>query len=210
VDQRKTGTPAGGPDQKKQYAWHRHPALIAAVPAVFTLIGGIVLGQADVLPNAINPASPPTTVLTTTTATATATSTVTETVTSPPTPDPTGPGTGSVPGTAAPGTLTITVELGPGGKIGPDEWRAGSIPGANARVFDDTGQQLNNGCYPTWILRRGQTEIQRTRGTRCAGNGSSMFSFLKPLDTPGVYHLTVSAVTDGGTKGVGTVDFKVT
>ncbi|WP_432879686.1 hypothetical protein ACQPYH_33595 [Kribbella sp. CA-245084] len=221
MHQSKTGTPADGPeeqDQKKQYAWHRHPALIAAIPAVFTLIGGIlaiVLGQKDVLPSAINPAPPPTTVLSTQMVTTTALSTVTETVTTTPSVDPaaataTPPAnTGSVPvGAGAAGPLTVTVELGTGGKIGPSEWREGSAPGATADVFDATGRQLNHGCYPTWSLKRGQSVIQTFRGTACEGNGFTMFNFVKSLD-PGTYHLTASVVTDGGAKGTGTANFTV-
>jgi hypothetical protein len=220
VSRTTTTPPAGNPDQDndedKQYAWHRHPALIAAIPAVFTLIGGIlaiVLGQADKLPAAINPAPPPTTVSTTQTVTATATSTVTETVTAPPTTEPTLPtGTGTVPASnpPAPGTLAITIRIGTGGKIGPNEWRAGSAPGALAEVYDDTGRQLNNGCYPTWTLKRGSTVLQTTRGTACAGNGFTMFSFRDALKTPGTYRLTVSVITDGGVKGTATQDFTVT
>jgi hypothetical protein len=222
VSRTTTTPPAGKPDQDndedKQYAWHRHPALIAAIPAVFTLIGGvlaIVLGQADKLPAAINPAPPPTTVSTTQTVTATAISTVTETVTATPTTtEPTVPtGSGTVPASnpPAPGALAITIRIGTGGKIGPNEWRAGSTPGATADVFDDTGRQLNRGCYPTWTLKRGSTRIQTVRGTACEGNGFSMFSFqFDALKTPGTYHLTVSVVTDGGAKGTATQDFTVT
>jgi len=221
VSRTTTTPPAGKPDQDndgdKQFAWHRHPALIAAIPAVFTLIGGvlaIVLGQADALPAAINPAPPPTTVSATQTITATATSTVTETVTATPTTEPTSPtgtGTGSVSNPPAPGALAISIRIGTGGKIGPNEWRTGSAPGANADVFDDTGRQLNRGCYPTWTLKRGSAVIQTIRGTACEGNGFSMFSFQpEALKTPGTYHLTVSVVTDGGVKGTATQDFTVT
>jgi hypothetical protein len=121
------------PDEKKQFAWHRHPALIAAIPAVFTLLGGALtvgLGQADVLPNAINPAPPPTTVLATSTVTATTTalSTVTETVTETPEPTTTPPdGTGTSAPPAVPGGLAITIRIGSNGKIGPNEWRAARI-----------------------------------------------------------------------------------
>jgi hypothetical protein len=202
------------PDEKKQFAWHRHPALIAAIPAIFTLLGGVLtvgLGQADVLPNAINPAPPPTTILATSTVTATTTalSTVTETVTE--TPSPTTPTNGeiSVP-PAVPGALAITIRIGSNGKIGPNEWRAGSDPGANADVFDDTGRALNRACYPTWTLKRGSTVLQNTRGTACQGNGFTMFSFRDALKTAGKYHLTVSVLTDSGSKATTTTDFTVT
>lgn len=215
VVQTKTPAPAGKPDDgRRQYAWHRHPALIAAIPAVFTLIGGvltIVLGQNDVLPNAINPAPPPTTVLATSTVTATttATSTVTETVTETPTqPGTTGPTGSTTP--ATPGALTITIKIGTGGKIGPTEWRAGSTPGAIADVFDDTGRQLDNGCYPTWTLKRGSTTVQSIRGTACQSHSFGMFNFgSDALKTPGNYRLSVVVVTDGGAKGTGATDFKV-
>ncbi|MGW6279432.1 hypothetical protein [Kribbella sp. NPDC055071] len=217
--QQKPGQQKAGenPDAKRQYAWHRHPALIAAIPAVFTLIGGALtvgLGQADVLPNAINPAPPPTTVLATSTVTATTTATSTVTVTetpSPTAPSPTTPTTGetTVP-PAVPGALAITIRIGSNGKIGPNEWRAGSDPGANADVFDDTGRALFRGCYPTWTLKRGATVLQTTRGTACQGGGFTMFSFRDALKTAGKYHLTVAVITDSGSKATTTTDFTVT
>lgn len=49
VDQTKTHEPARKPTKKAEFAWHRHPALIAGIPAVGAIIGSvltIVLGQA--------------------------------------------------------------------------------------------------------------------------------------------------------------------
>jgi hypothetical protein len=174
VSQTKTGTPAGKPDERKDGAWHRHPALIAAIPAVGAVIGSaltIFLGQAGALPAGINPAPAPTTVFAT--ESVTATTTVSETVTESPTTDPTtDPATSpstepSTLATPPPGKLAITIRIGSGGKIGPAEYQAGATPGANADVYDDTGRQLNRGCYPTWTLRRGQTTVHSIRGTAC-------------------------------------------
>ncbi|WP_130383780.1 hypothetical protein [Kribbella sp. VKM Ac-2569] len=207
----KTVTPAGDPDQKKQYAWHRHPALIAAIPAVFALIGSIltiVLGQSGVLPAAINPAPPRTTILSTTTATATttATSTVTETVTETPVAQITGPGSSSTPQTLSPGTLAITIRMGASGRIGPGEYRAGSLPTASAQVLDETGNYPATGCYPTWVLKRGSVVIKTARGESC---GQSFYLSRDSLEVRGVYSLTVSVVTEAGAKGTKTEDFKV-
>ncbi|MFI7063457.1 hypothetical protein ACIBL3_20910 [Kribbella sp. NPDC050124] len=212
MSQTKTGTPAGKPDEQKGDAWHRHPALIAAIPAVGAVIGAaltIFLGQSGALPAAINPAPAPTTVLAT--QTVTASSTITETVLQTPTVDPTTEPSGTVPTleTPPPGKLAVTIRIGSGGKIGPAEYQAGATPGANADVFDETGRQLNRGCYPTWTLKRGQTTVHSVRGTACEGNGFTMFSFRDALKTPGLYHLTVSVVTDGGATGTATADFKV-
>lgn len=214
MDGTKTRTPAGKPDSKKrEYAWHRHPALIAAIPAVFTLVGGVLtvgLGQADVLPSAINPAPPPTTILATTTTTATATATVTETVTETPTPEPTGtdgPAGASTAPTVAPGSLAITIRMNSNGKIGPGEYRAGAIPNAVAEVLDESGRTPDTGCYPTWVLRRGSTVVKSARSGSC---GATFYLSSDSLEVRGVYHLTVSVVTDAGVTGSRTEDFKVT
>ncbi|WP_165549762.1 hypothetical protein [Kribbella speibonae] len=218
MDQSKTVTPArhqdeppdGGRDDRDP--WHKHPALVATIPVVGALIGSaltIVLGQADVLPTAINPAPPQTTVLSTTTATATttATSTVTETVTETPTVAPTEPQGSSAPPVVAPGNLAITVQMTTGGKIGPGEYRAGSWPSASAQVLDVSGRYPGTGCYPTWVLKRGSTVIKTARSESCRAS----FPFnADSLEVRGVYHLTVSVVTDAGAKGTGTMDFKVT
>jgi hypothetical protein len=69
-------TKSDAPDQQKDDAWHKHPALIAAIPAIGAVMGGvltIVLGQAGALPASINPAPAPTTILATQTVTATST-----------------------------------------------------------------------------------------------------------------------------------------
>jgi hypothetical protein len=209
VHKSKSDTPAGDPDQKKQYAWHRHPALIAAIPAVSAVIGSIatiILGQADVLPSAINPAPPQTTVLSSTTATATATSTVTETVTETPVVQITDPGSSSTPQTLSPGTLAITIQMGTSGKIGPGEYRAGSQPATRAQVVDETGHYPATGCYPTWVLKRGSIVIKTARGESC---GQSFYVSGDSLEVRGVYHLTVSVVTESGAKGTKTEDFRV-
>jgi hypothetical protein len=208
VDQTKTHQPAGKPDKKAEFAWHRHPALIAGIPAAGAIIGSvitIVLGQAGALPASINPAPPPTTVLAT--QTETATSTVTETITETPTDTssttPTSPTVEAPP----PGTLAITIGISTGGKIGPSEYRAGSAPAAYAEVYDETGRHLTTGCYPTWVLKRGTTAIMNARNESC---GSSFYFTRDALKVRGVYHLTVSVVTDAGPKGTSTSDFKVT
>jgi hypothetical protein len=101
--------------------------------------------------------------------------------------------------------------MGRGGRIGPNEYRSGSTPGANADVYDETGRQLDSGCYTTWVLKRGATEIRTSRTGACRGGGFTMFSFgSDSLKTPGNYSLTVSALTDGGLKGSTTLPFKVT
>lgn len=208
VHQSKSDTPVDDPD-KKQYAWHRHPAVITILSAACTLVGGVltvVLGQADVLPSAINPAPPQTTVLSTTTATATTTSTVTETVTEAPTAQITDPGSSSTPQTLSPGTLAITIQMGTYGKIGPGEYRAGALPTTRAQVLDETGQYPATGCYPTWVLKRGSVVIKTVRSGSC---GDSFNMSSDSLEVRGVYHLTVSVVTEAGAKGTKTEDFKV-
>lgn len=64
--------------RKPELAWHRHPALIAGIPAVAAVLGSaftIGLGQAGALPEQLTPAPAP--------ATVTAVQTVTATVSSP-------------------------------------------------------------------------------------------------------------------------------
>jgi hypothetical protein len=101
--------------------------------------------------------------------------------------------------------------MGRGGRIGPNEYRSGSTPGANADVYDETGRLLDQGCYTTWVLKRGTTVIRTSRTGACRGGGFTMFNFgSDSLKTPGSYSLTVSALTDGGLKGTRTLDFKVT
>ena len=205
-----TTPPAGKPDEKKQWAWHRHPALIAAIPAVFAVIGSaltIVLGRADALPNAINPAPPPTTVLTTQTATTTTTATVTETVTETPAVQITDPGTTSTLPALAPGSLAITVLMSANGKIGPQEYRDGAIPAAVAHVLDESGHHPDTGCYPTWVLKRGSAVVKTGRSGSCH---ETFYLSSDSLEVRGIYHLTVSVVTDAGAKGSKTEDFKVT
>ncbi|MGW6200340.1 hypothetical protein ACWF0M_29635 [Kribbella sp. NPDC055110] len=207
MHQSKSDTPVD-PDEK-QYAWHRHPAFITILSTACTVAGGILtvlLGQADVLPAAINPAPPPTTVLSTTTATATTTSTVTETVTETPVAQITDPGSSSTPQTLAPGTLAITIQMGSSGKIGPGEYRAASQPTTRAQVLDETGHYPSTGCYPTWVLKRGSVVIKTARGESC---GESFYFTRDLLEIRGVYHLTVSVVTEAGAKGTKTEDFKV-
>ena len=159
MDQTKTHEPAEKP--AKEHAWHRHPALIATIPVVGALIGSVLtvgLGQAGALPASINPAPAPSTVTATETqaVTSTVTATATETVTETPTST-----TGASPTIEPPppGTLAITVRLGTSGKIGPDEYRADSYPGARALVSDETGQILSSGCYLSWALKRSSTPI---------------------------------------------------
>jgi hypothetical protein len=210
VHQIDTTPPAGKPDEKKQWAWHRHPALIAAIPAVFAVIGSaltIVLGRADALPNAINPAPPPTTVLTTQTATATTTATVTETVAETPAVQITDPRSTSTLPALAPGSLAITVLMGDNGKIGPKEYRAGAIPNAVAQVLDESGHYPDTGCYPTWVLKRGSAVVKTGRSGSCR---ETFYLSSDSLEVRGIYHLTVSVVTDAGAKGSKTEDFKVT
>lgn len=84
-------TKTGTPKDNRDYAWHRHPALIAGIPAAAAIIGSIltiVLGQAGALPQAINPAPPTTTITTTATATVTSTATTTTATDGPTTPVP--------------------------------------------------------------------------------------------------------------------------
>ncbi|MEV6414493.1 hypothetical protein [Kribbella sp. NPDC051718] len=217
MDQTKAPAPAQKPADdpaRKQYAWHRHPALIATIPVIGALIGSIltiVAGQHGALPESLNPAPPPTTVVAheTTTATVTATETVTESVTPAPTDGASTPELPTSPTVEAPapGTLAITVSMTTGGKIGPNEYRAGSTPLASAEVDDESGRQLTRGCYPTWILKRGTAIVQSLRGETC----TSGLPFARDvLKTRGLYHVTVNVVTDAGPKGTKTLDFKVT
>ncbi len=174
----------------------------AVIPAPYS----VTLGQADVLPAAINPAPPQTTVLSTTTATATTTGTVTETVTETPVAQITDSGSPSTPQTLAPGTLAITIQMGSYGKIGPGEYRAGALPTTRAQVLDETGHYPATGCYPTWVLKRGSVVIKTVRSGSC---GDSFTMSSDSLEVRGVYHLTVSVVTEAGAKGTKTEDFKV-
>ncbi|WP_328326412.1 hypothetical protein OHA70_38040 [Kribbella sp. NBC_00382] len=208
--------PAKGPakDPAKDYAWHRHPALIATIPVIGALIGSvltIVAGQNGKLPESINPAPPPTTVVAheTTTATVTATETTTQTVTPSPTEETSSPdsSTSSSVGVPPPGTLAITVLMTTNGKIGPNEYRAGSAPTAYARVNDESGQQLGKGCYPTWVVKRGSTTVQSVRGESC---GSGIDISRDSLKVRGLYHVTISVTTDAGPKATKTLDFQVT
>ena len=204
-------TPAPAQKQLKgKRRWHEHPALIAAIPAVFALIGAIltvVLGQADALPAAINPAPAPVTVLATTTATTTATSTVTETVTEQPTSQVTDSQSSTTPPSLSPGSLAVTIRMGANGKIGPGEYRAGAIPNAYASVLDESGHYPDTGCYPTWVLKRGSAVVKTGRSGSCQ---DTFYFSVDSLEVRGVYHLTVSVVTDAGSKGTQTEDFKVT
>lgn len=107
------------------------------------------------------------------------------------------------------GALVITIKMGSGGKIGPSEYRVGSNPGANVDVYDDIGQ-LRRGCYPSWVLFREGTEIQKDRDDQCTSGGITMFDFGDSLDTPGSYRLSVTVVTDSEQSGSSYVDFTVT
>lgn len=83
----------GQQKDEREYAWHRHPALLAGIPAVAAVGGAVltvVLGQAGALPQAINPAPPTTTV----TSTVLGTTTVTASSTDPPTTSPVAGGAG--------------------------------------------------------------------------------------------------------------------
>jgi hypothetical protein len=209
VDQTKTHEPAKKP--AREYAWHRHPALIATIPVVGALIGSALtvgLGQAGALPASINPAPAPSTVTATQTqeVTATVTATATETVTETPT-STTGASTSPTIEPPPPGTLAITIRMGTSGKIGPDEYRADSYPGGQALVYDETGRILSSGCYLSWALRRSSTPITSGRTGSCTTSFSLGADSLK---VRGLYHLTVSAVTDAGPKGTKTADFRVT
>jgi hypothetical protein len=209
VDQTKTHEPAEKP--AKEHAWHRHPALIATIPVVGALVGSVltvVLGQAGALPTSINPAPAPGTVTATQTqaVTATVTATATETVTEVPT-STTGTTTSPTIEPPPPGTLAITIRMGTSGKIGPDEYRADSYPGAEALVSDETGRILRSGCYLSWALKRSSSPVTSGRLGSCTGTFSLGADSLK---VRGLYHLTISAVTDAGPKGTKTADFKVT
>lgn len=208
MDQTKTREPAKKP--AKDYAWHRHPALIATIPVVGALIGSvltIVAGQSGKLPDSINPAPPATTVVAI--QTETVTSTVTATTTVSPPEETTTPGTSTSPTIAPPppGTLAITILMTTRGKIGPNEYRAGSAPVAYAKVNDESGEQLGKGCYPTWVLKRGTAVLQTVRNESC---GAGIDISRDSLKVRGLYQVTISVTTDSGAKGTKTLDFKVT
>jgi hypothetical protein len=221
VDQTKAPAPAQEPAKKpakdpaKDSAWHRHPALIAAIPVTGALIGSvltIVAGQNGKLPESINPAPPPTTVMATRTETVSSTVTATQTVTETAGPTPgaeTTSGTSTSPTVEAPppGTLAITILMTDFGKIGPNEYRAGSAPTAYAEVNDESGQRLGRGCYPAWVLKRGSVVVQSVRGESC---GSGIGITRDSLKVRGLYHVTISVTTDAGPKATKTLDFKVT
>jgi hypothetical protein len=214
VDQTKAPAPAQKPAEGADYAraWHRHPALIAAIPVTGALIGSvltIVAGQNGKLPESINPAPPPITVVARETATATVTATTTETVTPAPTEQPPTAGASTSPTveTPPPGTLAITILMTTNGKIGVNEYRAGSAPTAYAVVNDESGQQLGKGCYPSWVLKRGTATVQSVRGESC---GSGIGITRDSLKIRGLYHVTISVTTDAGPKATKTLDFQVT
>jgi hypothetical protein len=89
-------TTTGQSKDDRDYAWHRHPALIAGISAVTALLGSIltiVAGRSGALPESISPVPPTATVTSTVFSTTTVTTTVTPTAdsttapSSPPAPD---------------------------------------------------------------------------------------------------------------------------
>jgi hypothetical protein len=106
------------------------------------------------------------------------------------------------------GDLLITIKMGSSGAIGPHEYRVRSTPGAGVDVFDDVGQ-LSAGCYPSWVLTRGDAKIRTSRNGRCTSGGITMFNFGDSLSVPGSYRLSVSVVTDSGQSSSSFVDFTV-
>jgi hypothetical protein len=97
--------------------------------------------------------------------------------------------------------------MGDNGKIGPKEYRAGAIPNAVAQVLDESGHYPDTGCYPTWVLKRGSAVVKTGRSGSCR---ETFYLSSDSLEVRGIYHLTVSVVTDAGAKGSKTEDFKVT
>ncbi|MFF3485486.1 hypothetical protein ACFYXC_19780 [Streptomyces sp. NPDC002701] len=106
------------------------------------------------------------------------------------------------------GALTVRIKMGAGGKVGADTFRAGSTPGANTEVYDDTGQ-LDRGCYVKWTLKRGSEVVRRHTSERCRPPSITLFNFGDSLDEPGSYTLTAAVTTDWRQAGNETVAFEV-
>ncbi|WP_410790680.1 hypothetical protein [Kribbella sp. C-35] len=132
-----SSTTTGQQKDDREYAWHRHPALLAGIPAVAAIGGAVltvVLGQAGALPQAINPAPPTTTVtstvLSTTTVTASATST-----------DP--PSSGAVAGGAGTPVWKEKVNIPVGDGIDIDQ--PGPVVSRDTGVYEVQGFDLTGG-----------------------------------------------------------------
>ncbi|MEU6531056.1 hypothetical protein ABZ869_17960 [Streptomyces sp. NPDC046928] len=106
------------------------------------------------------------------------------------------------------GALTVRIKLGSSGKTGPDTYRAGSRPGADTEVYDDTGR-LDRGCYVKWTLSRGSEVVRRVTSGRCRPPSITLFNFEDSLDEPGSYTLTADVSTDWRQTGTESVAFEV-
>lgn len=134
----------GQQKDEREYAWHRHPALLAGIPAVAAIGGAVltvVLGQAGALPQAINPAPPTTTVTSTVLGTTTVTASATNT-------DP--PSSSPVPSGAGQQVWKENVNIPIGDGIDIDQ--TGPVVNLDYSAIDLLGFQLNGGVpyVRTW------------------------------------------------------------
>lgn len=128
----------GQQKDEREYAWHRHPALLAGIPAVAAIGGAVltvVLGQAGALPQAINPAPPTTTVTSTVLGTTTVTASATNT-------DP--PSSGAVAGGADNLVWKKNVKIPVGGD-GIDIDQPAPVVSRNFGVYEVQGFDLTGG-----------------------------------------------------------------
>jgi hypothetical protein len=105
------------------------------------------------------------------------------------------------------GPLTVRIEMGRTGQIGPNEWRAGVTPGANTVVYDSTGQ-LDTHCYVQWTLKHEGEVVQLHRSSRCRPPSITLFNFDEDLEV-GSYTLAADVTTDWGQTGKKTIQFDV-
>ncbi|MER5807324.1 hypothetical protein ABT143_03855 [Streptomyces sp. NPDC002033] len=107
------------------------------------------------------------------------------------------------------GPLVVRIDMGSGGKVGPNTYRARSTPGADTYV-QDAGGRLDRGCYVQWTLKRGGEVVQLERSERCRPPSITLFNFDSgSLQQPGSYTLTADVTTDWSQTGSATVGFEV-
>lgn len=99
-------------------------------------------------------------------------------------------------------SLTLQVDFGKQGAIGPGTYRNPMRFGWSSMVFDDHSE-LTSGCYIAWALYKSGQRIY-TYSTVCHNN---------PLTTmdlgPGTYNFVGNITTDSGRSGSGSKGFQV-
>ncbi|MEW9550644.1 hypothetical protein [Nonomuraea sp. NPDC050783] len=104
--------------------------------------------------------------------------------------------------------LIVNITMGGSGKVGPNEYKRGSAPGAGVNVYSDQGQ-LDYNCYVAWKLERNGEVLKKSRNGACISRGFTMFSFDENLGRAGHYILTAEATTDDGSSGSKSIEFDV-